>query len=74
MGYLDRIIGASALVLGVLVMGAILSTDAYSTGARFDARGYDALNHLIVNDGNPLCLNDATPATPDSVHERTMTQ
>jgi len=74
MGYLDRIIGVSALVLGVLTMAAILSTDAYSTGARFDARGYDALNHLIVDDGNPLCLNNATPVTPGSLHARTIAQ
>jgi len=74
MSYFDKIIGASTLVLGLLVMAAILSTDAYSTGARVDARGYDALNHLIVDDSDPLCFNNAAPVTRVGLNARTVTQ
>lgn len=65
MNHLDRIIGIGAVVLGLMSMAVILSTDAYSTGARVDARGYAALNHLI-NDGKSLCLNQAAPAAPNA--------
>ena len=71
MSYLDKIVGISALVLGLLTMAGILSTDAYSAGARVDASGYDALNHLIVDHGNPLCLNKPSPAAQNA---QTMTQ
>ena len=72
MSYLDRIIGVSALVLGLLTMAGMLSTDAYSTGARVDARSYKAMTHLIVND--PLCLNDDAASGQTAPNSRTIAQ
>lgn len=72
MSYLDRIVGVSALILGLLTTAAMLSTDAYSTGARVDAKSYNAMTHLIVND--PLCLNDDAATRQTVSDTRTVAQ
>jgi hypothetical protein len=63
MGHLDKVIGFVALALCLLALAGTLSTDAYSHAAQAEASGYDALTHLIVNDADPLCLNDRAHST-----------
>ncbi|HEY8026130.1 MAG TPA: hypothetical protein VIF60_16305 [Burkholderiaceae bacterium] len=60
MAHLDRVAGAVTLALGLLAMAAVVSTDAYSVGARTDARSYKVVTHMIADNGTALCLNDAT--------------
>ena len=60
--HFDKVIGASALILGLFSVGGMLSTDAYVHGAKAQAKGYDAFNKMIVNDNSAVCMNDATPA------------
>jgi hypothetical protein len=75
MVHLDKIIGVSAVVLGLSSMAGMLSTDAYLHGAQVDASGYDAFTHLIVSDGSNLCLNDAAPANSrTATSDRALTQ
>lgn len=62
MVHFDKVIGASALILGLFSVGGMLSTDAYVHGAKAQAKGYDALTKLIVNDNGKVCLNDAAAA------------
>ncbi len=45
------------LALGLLAMAAVVSTDAYSVGARTDARSYKVITHMI-GDSKALCMND----------------
>lgn len=45
-----------ALVASVLVLAAMVSTDAYSLAAQSEASGYSALTHEVG--GTLLCLND----------------
>jgi hypothetical protein len=61
MDRLDRILGVVALAMSLLVLAGVLSTDAYSRAAQAEARGYDAMTHLIVDDTCSLCLDDAAP-------------
>jgi len=64
MAHLDRVAGAVTLALGLLAMAAVVSTDAYSVGARTDARSYKVITHMIGGSGRALCMNDAA-ATQD---------
>jgi len=56
---MDKVVGAVVLTLALVALAAGLSTDAYSHGAQAEAKGYNALSRLIVNNGNSLCVNDA---------------
>jgi hypothetical protein len=58
MAHLDKVAGAVSLALGILALAAVVSTDAYSIGARTDASSYKVLAHLIGNEGNTLSMND----------------
>ena len=58
MAHLDKVAGAVSLALGILALAAVVSTDAYSYGARTDASSYKVLTRMIGNGGNTLCLND----------------
>lgn len=71
MVHFDKIIGAGALALGLLTVAGMLSTDAYLHGAKAEARGYDALTKLIVNDHSKVCLNDVAP---ESQNDQTVAQ
>lgn len=59
MAHLDKVAGAVTLALGLLAMAAVVSTDAYSFGARTDARSYKVVTHMITDASPALCLNDA---------------
>jgi hypothetical protein len=61
MAHLDRVAGAVTLALGLLAMAAVVSTDAYSVGARTDARSYKVITHMI-GDSKTLCMNDKAVA------------
>jgi hypothetical protein len=58
MAHLDKVAGAVTLALGLLALGAVVSTDAYSYGARTEASSYRVLTHLIGTGGTTLCMND----------------
>jgi hypothetical protein len=60
MAHLDRIIGVVVLVASVLVLVGIMSTDAYSRGAKAQASGDVALTQLIVGDMDAAHLNNAS--------------
>ena len=61
MAHLDRVAGAVMLALGLVDMAAVVSTDAYSVGARTDARSYKVITHMI-GDSKTLCMNDTAVA------------
>jgi hypothetical protein len=63
MAYLDKVAGAVSLALGILALAAVVSTDAYSYGARTDASSYKVLTRMIGNGSSTLCLNDHDSAT-----------
>jgi hypothetical protein len=62
MAHLDKVAGAVTLALGLLAMAAVVSTDAYSVGARTDARSYKVITHMIGGRSTALCMNDAAVA------------
>jgi hypothetical protein len=60
--HFDKVIGASALILGLFSVGGMLSTDAYVHGAKVQAKSDYALTKLIASDDSKVCLNEGTPA------------
>jgi hypothetical protein len=60
MGYLDRIVGVVVLVASVLVLVGIMSTDAYSRGAKAQASGDVALTQLIISDSDAARMNSGS--------------
>jgi hypothetical protein len=74
MGHLDRILGVTALALGLLVLTGVLFTDTYTHAAQAEANGYDALAHLIVNDADSVYLSDSAPAVPVFNSDRVVAQ
>ncbi len=73
MVHFDKVIGASALILGLFSVGGMLSTDAYVHGAKVQAKSDDALTKLIANGDSKVCLNDAVPASVGGTNSNTQT-
>ena len=61
--HFDKVIGASALILGLFSVGGMLSTDAYLNGAKTQATSDDAMTRLITSDDGKVCLNDTAAAS-----------
>ncbi|HXA48250.1 MAG TPA: hypothetical protein VNW52_11520 [Burkholderiaceae bacterium] len=73
MGHLDKIVGVVLLVASVLVLVGIMSTDAYSLGAKAQASGDVALTQLFGSDTDAAHLNGATQFAALGAH-RVVTQ
>jgi len=60
MGHLDKIVGIVIVAATVLMLIGIMSTDAYSLGAKAQASGDVALTQLFVNDSDIGHMNGST--------------
>jgi hypothetical protein len=63
----DAVVASLGLVLGVAAMAGLLVTEEYAHAAGAEARGYDALFHVVADagaDGNLDAPGDAAGAQP----------
>jgi hypothetical protein len=60
----DAVVASLGLVLGVAAMAGLLVTEEYAHAAGAEARGYDALFHVVADAGADGTPGDAAGAQP----------
>jgi hypothetical protein len=74
MGHLDRIVGIIAFVASILVLVGIMSTDAYSRGAKAQASGDVALTQLMSSDTDAVNVSNMSTQFAAVGVQRVVTQ